>query len=361
MTRRSLQLVLLAIFSAAIFLIIKDVNYDILPPLLHNSLAISILKNNYPESFFPSSFSFSTMGSSLLYWGILYSSLGLIPFFYRRHLIIALPWLYESILVVPQYASIQDQYSFIALPPLFVGLILAIHRGNLDPKTFARILKTAFYVLLTCLSAVITYDAGVGYPLPYRVVLSVIVGFFILLGIVLMRNSSYILRLFREHRKGIYPALTVVLILILVFNFLIGPLNISNEEKTVDSGYAFSYSMNSEYNDMIKMVSMIPGNASIISSDNLFPYVSNDPNAFSFYWSTPENLTFFMYDNLSSNFSFTYVLIDQSQLSYIPQAVMNHIRTSYGLLSAIYTQQSYPGNIYLYKFGYTGKTVNMFQ
>lgn len=360
-TGESIRVVILAIFSAAVFLVIKDVNYDLLPPLLHNSLAISILKNNYPESFLPSSFSFSKMGSSLLYWGILYSSLGLIPFFYRRHLIIALPWLYESILVVPQYASIQDQYSFIALPPLFIGLILAIQRGNLDPKTFAHILKTAFYVLLTCLSAVITYDAGAGYPLSYRVVLSVIVGFIMLLALVLMRNSSSILRLFREHRKSIYAALTVVLILILVFNFLVGPLNIPNEEKTVDSGYAFSYSMNPEYNDLIKMVSMIPGNASIISSDNLFPYISNDPNAFSFYWSTPENLTFFMYYNLSSNFSFTYVLIDQSQITYIPPAVMNHIQTSYGLLSAVYTQQSYPGNIYLYKYGYNGKTLNMFQ
>ncbi|MGC8515762.1 MAG: DUF2079 domain-containing protein [Thermoplasmata archaeon] len=360
-TRGSLQIVFLAIFSVAIFLVIKDVNYDLLPPLLHNNLAISILKNNYPESFFPSPFSFFTTGSALLYWGILYSSLGLIPFLYRRHLIIALPWLYESILVVPQYASIQDQYSFIALPPLFIGLILAIRRGNQDPKTFTYILKTAFYALLTCLSAVIAYDAGFAYPLPHRIILSVIVGFIVLLAIILMRASSSILRLFREHRKSIYSALTVVFILILVFNFLIGPLNISNEEKTVDSGYAFSYSMNPEYNDMIKMVSMIPGNASIISSDNLFPYISKDPNAFSFYWSTPENLTFFMYYNLSANFSFTYVLIDQSQLSYIPQQVLSHIQTSYGLLSAIYAQQSYPGNIYLYKFGFTGKAVNMFQ
>ena len=88
-TRRSLQVLLLVIFSGAIFIIIKDVSYDILPPLLHNSLAISILTHTSPESFLPSSFFFSTMGSSLLYWGILYSSLGLIPFFYRRHLIIA--------------------------------------------------------------------------------------------------------------------------------------------------------------------------------------------------------------------------------------------------------------------------------
>ena len=111
---------------------------------------------------------------------------------------------------------------------------------------------------------------------------------------------------------------------------------------------------------MIKIVSEIPKNASIISSDNLFPYIANDPNAFSFYWNTPENLTFSKYYNLSANFSFTYVLIDQSQISYIPQAVQNRIQSNYGVLSAIDTQMRYPGNIYLYKFDYTGKPANMY-
>jgi uncharacterized membrane protein len=361
MTGESLSLISLSIFAIAIFLIIKEINYDILPQLLHNSLAISILKRNYPESFYPASFSIYSSGYSLLYWGLLYSSLGFIPFFYRRHLLIVLPWLYESILVAPQYAFIQDQYNFIALPPLFLGLILSIRSGNMDPRKFAYMLKTAFYALLTCVSAVIVYDATAVYPLYDRIMLSVAAGLIVLMVGLLMRYSSLAIKIFKQARKSAYSALTIILILILVFNFLVGPLNISNQEKTVDSGYAFSYSTNAEYNDMIKMISIIPGNASIISSDNLFPYIAKDPNAFSFYWSEPKNLTFFIYDNLSANFSFTYVLIDQSQISYIPQEVLNHIETGYGLLSAIYTQKLYPGNIYLYKLGYIGKTTIMYQ
>jgi uncharacterized membrane protein len=361
LTRESLYLIFLAIFSVIIFLIMKGISYNILPQFLHNSMAISILKKNYPESFLPTSFSVFSAGNSLLYWGILYSSLGLIPLFYRRHLIIAIPWLYESILVAPQYASIQDQYSFIALPPLFVGLILSINIGNKYPKKFAYMLKTALYAIVTSVSAVITYDTFFAFPLSYRIMLSVSAGFIIILAAFFMRHSIQVLKFIRHHVKHVYSVLAIVFILLLVFNFLVGPFNTLNEEKTVDSGYAFSFSTNPEYQDMMKLVSLVPGNASIISSDNLFPFISNDPNAFSFYWSEPQNLTFFMYYNLSANFSFTYVLIDQSQISYIPQEALNHIETSYGLLSAVWAQQSYPGNIYLYERGYAGKTVNIYQ
>ena len=98
----------------------------------------------------------------------------------------------------------------------------------------------------------------------------------------------------------------------------------------------------------------------IISSDNLFPYIANDPSAFSFYWDAPQNLTFFMYDNLSVNFSFTYVLIDKAQISYIPHDILDNIKSGYGLLSVIFTNQSYPGNICLYKYGYSGKVSEYF-
>ena len=62
-----------------------------------------------------------------------------------------------------------------------------------------------------------------------------------------------------------------------------------------------------------------------------------------------------MYDNLSVNFSFTYVLIDKAQISYIPHDIQDHIKSDYGLLSVILSNQSYPGNICLYMYGYSGK------
>ena len=158
LTATSISIIFLSVLSVGIFLLIKEAQYEILPSFVHNTIAVGILRNNYPESLYPTSFSLYSTGSAILYWGILYSSLGLIPLFYRRHLLIALPWLYESILVVPQYATIQDQYSFIAMPALFIGLILSINRGNRQPLSFARMLKTAGYTLITCLPAVIIYE-----------------------------------------------------------------------------------------------------------------------------------------------------------------------------------------------------------
>ena len=360
LTKRSISLILLSIMSVFILIVIKEAQYQILPSLLHNTVSTGIIKGNYSESFYPTTFSIYSTGSALLYWGILYSSLGLIPLFYRRHLLIALPWLYESILVIPQYATIQDQYSFIALPALFIGLILAIGRGNRDSVRSAKMLRIALYTILLCLSAVIVYESAYSYQPTLRIFLSVIAALIMLTAIIATRNSLFLKAYYRKHKGTVKYVLGVILILLVLFNFLIGPLNPSNEEKTVDSGYAFSYSLNTEYHDLVKMTSFIPKNASIIASDNLFPYVADDPNAFSFYWNTPANLSFFIYDNLSLNFSFKYVLIDKSQVSYIPMDVLIHIKHSYGLESIIYTDQSYPGDICLYMAHYNGKIKTYF-
>ncbi|MCL4451294.1 MAG: DUF2079 domain-containing protein [Candidatus Thermoplasmatota archaeon] len=360
LTKYRLSLISLAILSITILIIIKEVQYEILPTLLHQPDGIGPLGHDSPESLFPVSLSLYSSSLSLLYWGIIYGSLGFLPLFYRRHLLIVLPWLYESILVVPSYSAISEQYGFVALPPLFIGLLLALKRGISEPIKFARILRSAMYILMTCVSAVIVYDLTYQYSLPYRIALSVFTAIIILTAMLIFVNRPFTRQYIIKQKKPITYAITFVLVLIITFNFLVGPLNPVNEERTVDSGYAFSYSLNPEYQSMIKIVSGIPKNASIISSDNLFPYISNDPNAFSFYWNTPENLTFSKYYNLSANFSFTYVLIDQSQMSYIPQGVLNHIQTSYGLSSVIYTEMEYPGNIYLYKLGYTGKTSIMY-
>jgi uncharacterized membrane protein len=355
LSARGRLLLLLSVLSVSIFFIIKYAQYEIIPSILKNSDVVAIIRSNYPENFYPVSISLFSTGSALLYWAILYASLGLIPLFYRRHLLIALPWLYESILVVPQYATIQDQYGFIALPPLFIGLILGIGTGNREQIRLARMIKTAFYSILTCLPAVLLYESTYYYNSNIRIFLSVLAALIMLIAILAFDSSAVFKTFQRKHKRAMKHAIGIVLILLLVFNFLTGPLNPSNEEKTVDSGYAFSYSVNPEYKDMLKITSLVPENASIIASDNLFPYISSNPNAFSFYWNSPENLSFFIYDNLSVNFSFTFVLIDKSQINYIPRGVLTRIKQSYGLLSVLYSNQNYPGDIWLYKAHYHGK------
>ena len=207
-----------------IAIIAKEAKYEILPDFLHNTIAVGILRNNYPESLYPTSFSLYSTGSAILYWGILYSSLGLIPLFYRRHLLIALPWLYESILVVPQYATIQDQYSFIAMPALFIGLILSINRGNRQPLSFARMLKTAGYTLITCLPAVIIYEFTSQYASYYRVFFAVLAAIVALAIIIFISRVPNIRHYMHNMKKSAAYAIAAVIVLIIVFNFLLIPM-----------------------------------------------------------------------------------------------------------------------------------------
>ena len=149
---------------------------------------------------------------------------------FHGYLLIALPWLYESILVVPQYATIQDQYSFIAMPALFIGLILSINRGNCQPMNFARMLKTASYTLITCLPAVIIYEFTYQYASYYRVFFAVLAAI-VVLGIFISRAPN-IRHYVHNMKKSTAYALAAVIVLIIVFNFLVGPLNRNKEKIT---------------------------------------------------------------------------------------------------------------------------------
>ena len=50
---RSISIIFLSVLSVGIFLLIKEAQYEILPAFLHNTIAVGILRNNYPESLYP--------------------------------------------------------------------------------------------------------------------------------------------------------------------------------------------------------------------------------------------------------------------------------------------------------------------
>ena len=101
---------------------------------------------------------------------------------------------------------------------------------------------------------------------------------------------------------------------------------------------------------------MIPGNASLAVSDNLFPLVATDANALSFYWLPIGDLGRGGYYNFSNPEHFQYIFVDQSQIMDLPisviQAIDNH--SIYGVYAKVVTLLNYPGNITLYKLDYRG-------
>ena len=145
-------------------------------------------------------------------------------------------------------------------------------------------------------------------------------------------------------------------VLILVFGFLAGPLNVNNDNRNIDSGYAFSYTPNPEFRSAEAIAALMPGNASVAVSDNLFPLVATDANALSFYWLPISELGRGGYYNFSNPEHFEYIFVDQSQIIDLPISVIQAIDNPsiYGVYAKVITLLNYPGNITLYKLGYRG-------
>jgi uncharacterized membrane protein len=77
------------------------------------------------------------------YWFALFGLVGFLPFLYKRSLILAVPWLIVSIFGGnPSFSLLFFQYSFFAIPALFIGVIqglVALHKWNFpDGLSFKR-------------------------------------------------------------------------------------------------------------------------------------------------------------------------------------------------------------------------------
>ncbi|MEM0156361.1 MAG: hypothetical protein QW597_07180 [Thermoplasmataceae archaeon] len=157
-------------------------------------------------------------------------------------------------------------------------------------------------------------------------------------------------------------ALIGLVLLLLVFNVLAGPLNTNNSIPTTDSGYAFSFTLNPEFHAAKSLAGMIPINATVAASDNLFPLVSTDMNAYSFYWLPMNELGRPGYYNFSNPLRFQYIFVDQSQLNLVPSIMVGAITNSslFGVLASVVSTDSYPGNITLYERNYSGSETVIF-
>ncbi len=64
-----------------------------------------------------------------------------------------------------------------------------------------------------------------------------------------------------------------------------------------------------------------------------------------------------LYVNFSNGSKATFILVDQGEYYIIPSSVISEITNpaEYGLYAAVYSNLSYPGNIYLYEKNYTGQ------
>ena len=354
--RTYLALYALVSISISLFLLGRYLQLDILPSYLNNVPGILNLEKYGLPALFPSHISLGLETLPLSYWAILLASVCFIPLLRPKLLILSLPWLYETFFLSQSYANVSEQYNFIAMSSLIIAVAFGLKRiekGDLtNRERYAVLAVPAVSVLVisaNSFSAVRTDFSSI------MLIVIVLVAAIIITVLFSRHRIIYVLRtkLARLDSRYFIAALSV---LILVFNFLAGPLNVNNDNRNIDSGYAFSYTLNPEFRSAEAIAALIPGNASLAVSDNLFPLVATDANALSFYWLPIGDLGRGGYYNFSNPEHFQYIFVDQSQIMDLPisviQAIDNH--SIYGVYAKVVTLLNYPGNITLYKLDYRG-------
>ncbi|MHB1708360.1 MAG: DUF2079 domain-containing protein [Thermoplasmataceae archaeon] len=356
--RTYLALYALVSMSIIVFLIGRYLQLDFLPSYLNNNAGILNLEKYGLPALFPSHLVLGLETLPLSYWFILLASMCFIPILRPKLLILSLPWLYETFFLSPSYANLSEQYNFIAVSSLIIGVAFGlkwIEQGNLTNRgKYVVLAAPAVSVLVISANSFSAVRTNFSSIISIFIVLvaAVIIAFLLSR---LRKNGMLRKKLSRLESRHFIAALSV---LILVFSFLAGPLNVNNDNRNIDSGYAFAYTLNPEFRSAEAVAELIPTNASVAASDNLFPLVATDPYALAFYWLPLDDLGRGGYYNFSNPEHFQYIFVDQSQCIDLPVSVTQAIDNSsiYGVYAKIITGLSYPGNITLYELNFTGTT-----
>jgi len=314
--------------------------------------------------------SLATLGVRLLYWLILFASFGFIPLFLRRRLLIlSVPWALYTVVMVPNpaYTTLGFQYSLVAVAPLAIGFVEGLGLMARAPSSGSRhgLLSVIWLLALLPLLIVALGDpSDLIRPTPTGEWLGCALALWVLAWYLVQRHVNRPqfssgarrprFRLSPHSTRGVARGALVAAVIVLVgSNIAISPLNPANFLGQGEASYSLSFSPSPSYRYMANLVDEIPAGSSILASDNLFPFVANNPNAYSLLWypSTPPYLPF------SAAHLPQYVLISTSEGFGIPPYINSVLlnESVYGIRNMLYSAD-YPGSIYLFQLGYSGPT-----
>ncbi len=310
--RRSLGLLL---GSGASYLLLRAFQWWVLPAFLgvppHPPAGATVSESVASIASIGLTLTFTLhLGMKSGYWLLLVGLLGFLPLLSPRALILAAPWFFFTMQAdhIAWY-QLGFQYGFLAAIPLLIGAIFGLRR-----------LETSI--------------------VPW-----------------LRRGPSSRLRLerFRHPERGRRVALRVTVIISLVVligsNLCLTPLNPSEQNLNSGlSGYRVSYNLTPGYAAVAQAASLIPANALILASDNLFPFVANDAQAYSLLW-IPQQPKYLPFDQAHLP---TYAFLSTSQQYAEPSwlYISTSNRTLYGLLAVV--TNSPAGTVQLWERGYSG-------
>lgn len=359
---------LLLVLSAASFTTIEFTQLVLLPhffPILSSRSAISgPLYSLFKFRIFRGEYLIV-----VIYWMAVLFSFGYINLIRKKYILIALPWIFFTLLVSPYYGSFfGDQYGFAALAPLFIGILYGVkkaldeNKGESVDYQISNPLTTmnVFFFLTPIILAIVywTHKPNILLSLSPAFIVYDYLLFGLLLILYLTRKAN-IKKLCTKWiplrlRNLRHSSIIAPFVILLIINLALSPLNTDNFKASPMPGYTFTYGINPASNYMPALTSYIPYNSTVVASDNLFPFIANDVNAYSFMWYYNSSVS--TYFPFSSSHLPEYLLIDQNQMGFIPHYITSKLflADGYGILAYIQNYNNFPGNIYLMKLHYSG-------
>src|SRR5580658_9558769 len=252
-------------------------------------------------------------GTKLTYWVVALALLGLVPLLAPRALIIGLPWfaftMFEG---TPNYAVLGFQYGFIAAASLFVAFTYGLPR--------ARDLLRSWLIRWE--------NARPDTPRGWTT------------------RPAWTPR---GRRRGIGVAVVVVFVGV---NLSLSPVNPLLQNQGIGSGYRISYDPSPGYAEGARLAGLIPSGATVLASDDLFPLVANDVNAYSFSW---------MQDNFL-DLPFTashlpqFILISEKRGAAVPSWLQGELynESIFRVRGVVWSTDI--GPLLLFQLGYAGPT-----
>ncbi len=348
----------LGILSILVYTIITLIEHNVIPVYLHNQSAIPILIRKTGQPLLPSSSALFDLPGTLGYWAFSISMLCFIPLFYRKTGYIVLIWLVETIIFVPHYATLGSQYSFITMsllaPTLPFGL-LSIKKGLQNSIGLNKRLALPL-IPVGLIIAISANDFNIVFLSTEAIIFSVLSAMTISIFIYLFAIKKKRINLIKFVKKHSRLSYSLILVAIVSMNIMVSPLNPQNDHHVLilGGGYKFKYSINPESKYMKYIQEDIGYNSTIITSNNLFPYIANDRNAYSSANASYSHSTIFPFNKTNLP---EFILLSSSQKQYAFTWVLNDLNNPLYRIRCEIIYSGYPGNITLWELNYTGNGI----